>query len=202
MRLWSLSKEGGGGEIVGQEEVEAPDIIKINTGHLWVVRPDRDSNLMIESEFVAKINYFSIFVVDVELLIQLFVDIVLFIQYITHSNVLLYYIVPGMCFPGLSHSIRDQSMLNFKTFSFSVYFRLYLVSPKENDNLELINYLGLKVWSSTDISSPTGPSLNFIHFNDLEKRITLTGENIFPARSNQTGTFTYWLQVGYHHHHR
>lgn len=100
---------------------------------------------MIESEFVAKINYFSIFVVDVELLIQLFVDIVLFIQYITHSNVLLYYIVPGMCFPGLSHSIRDQSMLNFKTFSFSVYFRLYLVSPKENDNLELINYLGLKV---------------------------------------------------------
>ena len=36
-------------------------------------------------------------------------------------------------------------MLNFKTFLFSEYFRLYLVSPKENDNLELINYLGLKV---------------------------------------------------------
>ena len=92
-------------------------------------------------------------------------------------------------------------MLNFKTFLFSEYFRLYLVSPKENDNLELINYLGLKVWSSTDISSPTGPCLNFIHFNDLEKHVTLTGENIFPSNQTLTGTkFSSWLLVGYHHH--
>ena len=83
------------------DEVETPDIIKINTGHLRVVRPDRYSNLMIETEFVAKINYFSISVVNVELLIQLFVDVLLFVQYITHSKVLLYYIVPGMYFPGL-----------------------------------------------------------------------------------------------------
>ena len=60
------------------DEVESPDIIKINTGHLRVVRPDRYSNLMIETEFAAKINYFSILVVNVELLIQLFVDVLLF----------------------------------------------------------------------------------------------------------------------------
>ena len=83
------------------DEVESPDIIKINTGHLRVVRPDRYPILMIETEFAAKINYFSILVVNVELLIQLFVDVLLFVQYITHSKVLLYYIVPGMYFPGL-----------------------------------------------------------------------------------------------------
>ena len=74
---------------------------KVVVDEVETVRPDRYSNLMIETEFAAKINYFSILVVNVELLIQLFVDVLLFVQYITHSKVLLYYIVPGMYFPGL-----------------------------------------------------------------------------------------------------